>query len=122
MTKGSFYVGNTADGCPEVKDLSCDLVITSPPYFRRNGYSDELMYLLGWVFARVLKPGARAYVIISQVQEKLDRAFDAQREIMNGAEGQLAPGQTIIWAKSVAVGGWEELVVSQTPLFSSCLV
>ena len=108
MTSSSFYVGDVADGCPEIQDLSCDLIVTSPPYFRRNGYTDDLMYCLGKVFARVLKPGARAYMIIAQINEKLDRPFDAQRRIMDGGESSLAPGQTIIWTKSIAVGGWVE--------------
>ena len=108
MAKGSFYVGDIVDGCPEVESLSCDLIITSPPYFKRNGYSDSLMSSLGDVFARVLKPGGRAYMIIGQINEKLDRPFDAQRNILAGGDGRLGPGQTIIWAKSVAVGGWIE--------------
>ena len=108
MSKGSFYVGDVADGCPEIEALSCDLVITSPPYFRRNGYSDKLMNKVGAVFARVLRPGARAYVVMGQVSEKLDRPFDAQREVIEGADGLLAAGQTIVWVKSIAVGGWLE--------------
>jgi len=108
MTTSSFYVGDVSDGCPEIKDTSCDLIVTSPPYFKRNGYSDDLMCRLGEVFARVLKPGGRAYVIIAQINEKLDRPLDAQRCIMDGGEKNLAPGQTIIWTKSIAVGGWVE--------------
>ena len=108
MTTSSFYVGDVADGCPEINDHSCDLIITSPPYFKRNGYTDELMHKLGKVFARVLKPGGRAYVVIAQINEKLDRPLDAQREIMAGGADRLAPGQTVIWAKSMAVGGWNE--------------
>lgn len=108
MSKVTFYVGDVADGCPEVGDESCDLIVTSPPYFKRNGYSDNLMYCLGKVFARVLKPGGRAYVIFGQVKEKLDRPYDVQRRVIDGAEDALAPGQTIIWVKSIAVGGWVE--------------
>jgi len=108
MAEGSFYVGDTADGCPEIEDESCDLIVTSPPYFKKNGYTDGLMRKLGGVFGRVLRPGGRAYVIIAQIKEKLDRPFDAQREIIAGAKGELAPGQTIIWVKSIAVGGWVE--------------
>ena len=108
MAEATFYVGDTVDGCPEVDDESCDLIITSPPYFKRDGYSDNLMSALGDVFARVLKPGGRAYVIFGQIKEKLDRPFDVQREIMIGGLNKLAPAQTIIWVKSIAVGGWTE--------------
>lgn len=108
MYKGSFYVGDTIDGCSEVQDLSCDLVVTSPPYFKRDGYSDALMKQLGTVFARVLKPGARAYVIFGQIKEGLDRPMVAQQKIMEGGGGKLAAGQTIMWVKSIAVGGWVE--------------
>lgn len=108
MTTGTFYVGDVADGCPYLDDESCDLVITSPPYFVRNGYSDHLMVKLGELCGRVLKPGGRLYVIISQVNEKLDRPFDAQREILKGGCGLIQPAQTIIWVKSIAVGGWLE--------------
>jgi site-specific DNA-methyltransferase (adenine-specific) len=108
MAKGSFYVGDVADGCPDIRALSCDLSITSPPYFRRNGYSDQLMRTLGRIYARALKPGCRAYVIVGQIKEKLDRPFDVQREILAGGGKKLVPGQTIIWVKSIAVGGWVE--------------
>jgi len=108
MNKEIFHIGDVADGCPDVHDLSCDLVITSPPYFKRNGYSDELINSLGDVMGRTLKPGGRGYVIVGQTKEKLDRPFDAQREILAGGDKRLAPGQTIIWVKSIAVGGWVE--------------
>ena len=108
MPNSTFYVGDTADGCPEIGDGTVDLSVTSPPYFKKNGYSDGLMKALGGVYARTLKPGGRAYVIIAQIKEKLDRPFDAQRSILEGADGQLAPGQTIIWVKSIAVGDWVE--------------
>lgn len=108
MPNGSFYVGNTADGCPEIEDASVDLSITSPPYFRPDGYSDDLMRKVGEVWARTLKPGARAYMIFGQIIDKLDRPLDAQRAILEGAGGELVAGQTIIWVKSIAVGGWLE--------------
>lgn len=108
MPKGSFYVGNTADGCPEIEDESVDLSVTSPPYFKRDGYTDDLMRKLGGVYARTLKPGARAYVIFGQIKEKLDRPMDVQRAILEGSGGALEAAQTIIWVKSIAVGGWTE--------------
>ncbi|MGD9727497.1 MAG: site-specific DNA-methyltransferase [Nitrospira sp.] len=108
MTTGSFYVGNTADGCPEILDASVDLSVTSPPYFTRDGYTDDLMRKLGGVYARTLRPGGRAYMIFGQIKEKLDRPIDAQRAVLEGAGGELVAGQTVIWVKSIAVGGWME--------------
>lgn len=108
MSHGSFYVGDVTQGCLPVDDASCDLIITSPPYFKADGYSDALMVKTGEVFGRVLKPGGRAYVIISQINENLDLPMDAQRSILSGGQKNLLPGQTIIWVKSIAVGGWQE--------------
>lgn len=108
MTSLDLYVGDVTDGCPEIKDSSVDLSISSPPYFKADGYSDDLMVALGRVWARTLKPGARAYLNFAQIKEKLDRPLNAQRAVMRGAAGLLAPGQEIIWVKSIAVGGWTE--------------
>lgn len=108
MSSGTFYVGNVAHGCPKIADESCDLVITSPPYFKRDGYSDKLMDSLGVVLARVLKPGRRAYIVFGQTKEGLDRPQIAQQRILTASNGKLTAGQTIIWVKSIAVGGWVE--------------
>lgn len=108
MTTGAFYVGDVSQGCPHVEDDSCDLIITSPPYFKQDGYTDALMVKTGKVFGRVLKPGGRAYVVIAQINENLDLPMDAQRSILAGGKKSLIPGQTIIWVKSIAVGGWTE--------------
>lgn len=108
MPTGSFYVGDVTQGCRSVEDKSCDLIITSPPYFKCDGYTDALMVKTGEVFARTLKPGGRAYVVIAQINENLDLPMDAQRAILAGGKKALLPGQTIIWVKSIAVGGWQE--------------
>jgi len=108
MTDLALHVGDVVDGCPLIADNSVDLSICSPPYFSKDGYSDDLMVALGRVWARTLKPGGRAYLNFAQIKEKLDRPLNAQRAVMRGAAGALAPGQEIIWVKSIAVGGWEE--------------
>lgn len=108
MTTGTFYVGDVGQGCQSVEDESVDLIITSPPYFKADGYSDALMVATGMTFARVLKPGGRAYVVIAQINENLDLPMDAQRAILAGGKKNLIPGQSIIWVKSIAVGGWQE--------------
>jgi site-specific DNA-methyltransferase (adenine-specific) len=80
---------------------SVDLVVSSPPYLKRDGYSEVLMLGLGRLLARVLKPGARAFVNFGTTQEGLFRAFEAARLV--GSVG-LTHGQTIVWVKSVPIG------------------
>lgn len=102
------HVGKVEDGCPEILDTSADFSLFSPPYFKRDGYTPELMLSVGKVLGRVLKPGARAYMVFGQIKEGLDRPLEAQRLVLAGAGGALAAGQTIIWVKSIAIGGWSE--------------
>jgi len=101
-------VGRIEDGCPDLETGSVDFSLFSPPYFKRDGYTPALMRGVGKVLARVMKPGARAYMVFGQILEDLDRPLEAQRLILEGANGELAAGQTIIWVKSIAVGGWTE--------------
>lgn len=96
--------------CPAIPDNSVDLSIFSPPYFRVDGYTPQLMVSVGQTLARTLKPGARAYMVFGQIKEGLHRPLEAQRLVLAGGGGSLIPGQTIIWVKSIAVGGWIEAV------------
>ena len=76
MANSSFYVGDVADGCPEIADESVDLIVTSPPYFKKNGYTDDLMEGLGGVCGRVLKPGGRAVILeFASPRSRLFRAI-----------------------------------------------
>lgn len=109
MTKNlNANVGLIEDGCPGIADESVDLAILSPPYFKRHGYSPELMLSVGKLLARALKPGGRAHMVFGQILEDLERPLVAQRLVREGGDGALAPGQTIIWVKSIAAGGWKE--------------
>ena len=103
-------VGRIEDGCPNIETESVDLALFSPPYFQCDGYSPGLMRAVGKVLSRILNPGARAYMVFGQVVEGLDRPLEAQRLILEGGSGskKLVSAQTIIWVKSIAVGGWTE--------------
>lgn len=107
MAEFEVFNGMVESGCPEIPDNSCDLVVTSPPYFMRDGYTDDLMLELGSVIGRVLKPGARAYMVFGQISEGIDRPIEAQQLVKQGSTELLA-GQTIIWVKSIVSGGWVE--------------
>lgn len=99
------FVGLVEQGCGAIESESCDLSIFSPPYFKRDGYSELLMRSLGSVVGRVLKPGCRAYMIFGQIKEEFDRPIRAQQLVLEGSEDQLVAGQTISWIKSIAVDG-----------------
>jgi DNA modification methylase len=108
MLSLSAHVGLIEDGCPAIADESVDLAIYSPPYFKRHGYSPKLMLSVGKLLTRALKPGGRAYMVFGQILEDLERPLVAQRLVREASDGGLAPGQTIIWVKSIAAGGWTE--------------
>ena len=84
-----------------------DVIVTSPPYKIKDGYSDDLMRKLGRLISRALKPGGRAFVNFGQLRDNFARPFEAQRLIASwhGQNWRLHPGQTIIWAKSIAIHG-----------------
>lgn len=99
---------NVLDGCKELADESIDLAIWSPPYKLPDGYTDELMRSAGATLARVLKPGGNSYMIFGQLRDNFARPMTARSAVIAGSGKKLKSSQTIIWAKSVAIGGWEE--------------
>jgi len=104
------------DGCKEVKDESVDLAIFSPPYKVKDGWTTDLMRALGDTLYRVLKPGARAYMVFGQLKEGFARPWHSAELIQQGSQHAAVFGggapleivQTIVWAKSLAMGGWNE--------------
>jgi DNA modification methylase len=108
MTDLSVYLDDVSNGCPQVADDSIDLSFTSPPYFLKDGYTDDLMLALGRIWARIMRPGQRAFMNFGQIKEKFDRPLDAHRLVLQGGGGKLIASQEIIWIKSIAVGGWEQ--------------
>lgn len=100
------YCSDVVKGCTRVPDSSVDVAIFSPPYFNRDGYTYELMFTLGKVLQRTLKPGSRAYMVFGQLKDQFSRPWEASDAIAKG--GGLDQIQTIIWVKSAAMGGWME--------------
>jgi site-specific DNA-methyltransferase (adenine-specific) len=97
------YTENLLDGAPNVPDCSVDMIFTSPPYKKKDGYSPRLMQVLGEVVGRVLRPGGRAYMNFGQLREGFARPYEA-RSIVDTESG-LEAGQTICWVKSLVVDG-----------------
>lgn len=90
-------------GFAEIPDESVGVVVTSPPYKMKDGYSNDLMEALGRLVGRVLAPGGRLFLNFGQLREGFDRPFVAQ-DVVQDTSG-LKPGQTIAWVKSVAIDG-----------------
>ncbi len=93
------------DGAKGVPDCSVDMIFTSPPYKKKDGYTPRLMQVLGEVCGRVLRPGGRVYMNFGQLREGFARPDEA-RNIVE-AESGLEAGQTIAWIKSMALPGWQ---------------
>lgn len=109
MPSPSLVVTNHAveDGIPELADSSVDVAVYSTPYFEEDGYNDPLMVATGRLLARVLKPGARAFMVFGQVREAVDRMYQAREGVLDGGVSSgLEAAQTIIWIKSIAMGDW----------------
>lgn len=99
------WTGDLLDVASQVPDCSVDMVFTSPPYKRKDGYSHELMEALGELVGRVLRPGGRFYMNFGQLREGFDRPFNARAVVYEAAHPHLKPGQTICWVKSLVVDG-----------------
>lgn len=89
---------------------SCDVAVFSPPYKRAEGHSEQLMNDLGRVLAHVLKPGGIAFMNFGQLKADLARPYKSRDAVLEGSSGLLHTGQTIIWAKSMAMPTWKHKV------------
>ena len=100
-------VGDVLMGAQDIPDGSVDLLFTSPPYKRKDGWTPELMAQLGRLANRVLKSNGRLFVNFGQLSEDFERALRVPTMIADGTLGMertLHPTQTYIWAKSIAIG------------------
>lgn len=101
---------------PALQDCSVDLVVTSPPYKRKDGYTPALMEALGRLLGRVMRPGARCFLNFGQLRESFTRPFEA-RALVEEHSG-LTAGQTIAWVKSIALPQWKsqlQALLDRTP-------
>lgn len=111
---GSLWL---ATYCSTLEDLiagpleggSVDVIVTSPPYKKKDGWTPELMRQLGVLAGNILKPGGRMFLNVGQLREDLARPFRS-RAMVEKASG-LKAGQTIAWIKSMAIPSWREVVL-----------
>jgi site-specific DNA-methyltransferase (adenine-specific) len=108
MAELKLFMGRAEDGYRSVPDESVDVGIFSPPYYRGDGWTPELMAALGTTMARVLKPGGRSWMVFGPVKEGLQRPHKSAELLCMGGGGALTWWQSILWVKSIAVGGWTE--------------
>jgi site-specific DNA-methyltransferase (adenine-specific) len=96
---------------PSLPDESVDVMVTSPPYKTKDGYSHELMQRLGTIAGRVLKPGGLFFLNFGQLKESFARPWDVQQTVFDYGNGDLQARQTIIWVKSIAMPSWRHLLL-----------
>lgn len=85
----------------EIKDLSIDLVISSPPYKDKDGYSPKLIRNVASELNRVMKPGTSAFINFGHLAKEKGRALECAKEF----EKYLNWVDTIIWVKSNPFNG-----------------
>jgi site-specific DNA-methyltransferase (adenine-specific) len=100
-----------------------DVVVTSPPYKKKDGYSGLLMVALGQIVGPMLKPGGRVFINFGQLRENyFCNPFQARSEFERGS--RLIAGQTIIWAKSIVVDdiqrGHFQPITMRSPTLNYC--
>lgn len=91
-----------------IPDESVDVSVFSPPYKKKNGYSDDLMVSLGGELGRVLRPGGLVFMNFGQLSPDFGRAFRAHQLVLEAAQeaGDIVSRQTIAWVKSIAMPSW----------------
>lgn len=120
-----LILGSVLDGYPQIPDNSVDIAVFSPPYFKGDGWSPDLMASLGTLLVRVLKPGARAWMVFGPIQEGLLRPSRSAVILADAAKGGLEEGQTFVWEKAWRVKnerGEEVLSGQHSPINSTRLV
>jgi len=114
--------GRLEDGCLSIPNGSVDVIVTSPPYFKRDGYSSSLMTSLGVFSRRVLKPGGRVFLNFGPTKEGFLRPFEAAQLV--GISSRLTTWQTILWIKSIAISeitfGHFQPIASKAPILNYC--
>jgi DNA modification methylase len=74
------------------------ILITSPPYFSKDGYSPKLMADIASQSLKVMKPGSLAFVNCASIAEDWGRPFEIYAAFE--AAGWV-PVTTVIWIKSM---------------------
>lgn len=87
---------HSSRGLLDLPDASIDLVVTSPPYKKKDGYSTSLMHDIAASLKSVMKPNSLLFLNFGATKEETNRPYSA-RDIFSD---YLNFVQTIIWVKS----------------------
>lgn len=94
--KRRIYRRNSNRLTKYIEKNSIDIVITSPPYKEKEGYSEQLMRDVAKRISRVLKPGKLAFINFGDVGEEPGRIYKVQSIFAEYLDFQF----DIIWAFS----------------------
>ena len=97
MPDFKLLIGPCQERLKELPEASVDLVVTSIPYKKADGWTEEFVQVLTVELYRVMKEGARVWFNFGQLKEDYARPFICHDILRN----TFFPLQTIIWAKSI---------------------
>lgn len=86
---------------------AANVLVTSPPYKKADGFDHELMQTVGEFAHRALVPGAWVFFNFGQLREDFLRPWKAFSGFLNGSLGMddaLVAHQQIAWVKSYSPG------------------
>lgn len=90
--------------------LRADVSVFSPPYKKKEGYSQDLMHATGRLLNRVLEPGSWVFMNFGIVEKDFFRPWEARAALGYGAAAEgneywLRSWQPIVWVKSTVIDG-----------------
>jgi len=97
MNKATLYHGDSQDILLELTPKTADLLITSPPYKDKDGYSDELIENVFYESFQFLKKNALCFVNFGHLAEDKMRPFTVASIIQDC--GYIL-SETFIWIKN----------------------
>jgi site-specific DNA-methyltransferase (adenine-specific) len=92
-----IYCGDSIDLLKQIDSNSISLVITSPPYKKKDWYSEELMYKVFKELYRILKPNTLFFLNFGHLKENKFRPF---RTCQIAIDSNFKLNDTITWAKN----------------------
>jgi len=97
MAESTLICGHAPSVLTQLDSDCVDLVVTSPPYKKKDGYSDELMQETFAEIYRILKPGRLFFLNFGHLVEEKERPL---RVALMAIAAGLKLSETFTWSKN----------------------